>query len=110
MGSGSEVSLLLDAKAKLKEEGIDARVVSMPNMNVFESQSNEYKEKVLPSSVQTRISVEAGITMPWYKYIGSKGFAIGIDTFGASAPIEKLVTHFGLSTENIVEKAMQVLK
>ncbi len=110
VGSGSEVSLLVEAKAKLKEKDVDARVVSMPNMNVFENQSDEYKEEVLPRCVESRVSVEAGVTMPWYKYLGSKGIAIGIDTFGSSAPIEKLMEHFGFTVDNVVEKALEVVK
>lgn len=110
MGSGSEVSLLVEAKKVLKEKGLDVRVVSMPNMNVFEMQSKEYKEEVLPSNVEARVSVEAGVTMPWYRYLGNKGTAIGIDTFGASAPIEKLMEHFGFSVDNVVDKALEVVK
>ena len=110
MGSGSEVSLLVEAKKVLKEKGLDVRVVSMPNMNVFEMQSKEYKEEVLPSNVEARVSVEAGVTMPWYRYLGNKGTAIGIDTFGASAPIEKLMEHFGFRVDNVVDKALEVVK
>ena len=110
MGSGSEVSLLVEAKKVLKEKGLDVRVVSMPNMNVFEMQSKEYKEEVLPSNVEARVSVEAGVTMPWYRYLGNKGTAIGIDTFGASAPIEKLMEHFGFSVDNVVDKTLEVVK
>ena len=110
MGSGSEVSLLVEAKKVLKEKGLDVRVVSIPNMNVFEMQSKEYKEEVLPSNVEARVSVEAGVTMPWYRYLGNKGTAIGIDTFGASAPIEKLMEHFGFSVDNVVDKTLEVVK
>ena len=72
--------------------------------------SPEYKEEVLPSNVEARVSVEAGVTMPWYRYLGNKGTAIGIDTFGASAPIEKLMEHFGFSVDNVVDKTLEVVK
>lgn len=109
MGSGSEVQLLIEAKKILKEQNIDARVVSMPNMNVFEAQDKEYKESVLPGSVKARISVEAGVTTDWYKYLGFDGKAIGMETFGASAPIDKVMERFGFTADNIVNKAKEII-
>ncbi|MBP2026368.1 transketolase [Acetoanaerobium pronyense] len=109
MGSGSEVNLLLEAKKVLKEDKIDARVVSMPNMNIFEAQDKEYKESVLPKTVKARVSVEAGVTTDWYKYLGFEGRAIGMDTFGASAPIDKVMERFGFTVENIVKTSKEII-
>lgn len=109
ISSGSEVSLAYDAAVELCKRGIGARVVSMPSMEVFEAQSPEYKESVLPSDVDIRISVEAGATMSWYRYIGSKGVAIGIDRFGASAPGEQLFEEFELTVERVVKEAIKAV-
>lgn len=109
MASGSEVSLIVSAKEELKKQGIDARVVSMPCMELFDSQSAKYKESVLPAKVRARLAVEAGAKMPWYKYVGLDGDVIGMETFGASAPAKQLFAKFGFTVENVVEKAKAVL-
>ena len=108
-GSGSEVSLLVLAKDELKKEGIDARVVSMPCMEIFDAQPDKYKESVFPKSVRARLAVEAGAKMPWYKYVGLDGDIIGMDTFGASAPAKQLFVKFGFTVENVVAKAKALL-
>ncbi len=105
MGSGSEVEPLMEAQKKLWEENIDARVISMPSMELYEKQPDAYKESVMPSAVRKRIAMEAGSSMPWYKYIGLDGKAICIDHFGASAPADILFQEFGLTAENAVETA-----
>lgn len=110
MASGSEVSLAYDAAVELGKRGIGTRVVSMPSMEVFEAQSPEYKESVLPGDIDLRISVEAGATMPWYRYIGPKGVAIGIDSFGASAPGDQLFEKFEMTVERIVGEAMRIIE
>lgn len=110
IASGSEVSLAYDAAMELCKRGIGARVVSMPSMEVFEAQSPEYKESVLPSQITNRISVEAGATMPWYRYIGSRGVAIGIDSFGASAPGDQLFEKFELTVERVVKEAIKMIE
>lgn len=110
MGSGSEVHILLAAAKELKKEGVDARVVSMPNINIFEEQTEEYKESVLPKDIKARVSVEAGTTAGWYRYIGLDGAAIGMDTFGASAPIEGLMSHFGFTADNVTEQAKKSIE
>lgn len=110
ISSGSEVPLAYDAAVELCKRDIGVRVVSMPSMDVFEAQSPEYKESVLPSDVDIRISVEAGATMPWYRYIGSKGVAIGIDRFGASAPGDQLFEEFELTVERVVKEAIKILE
>jgi transketolase len=105
IASGSEVEQCMEAKEELAKEGIKARVVSMPCFEEFEKQSDEYKEKVLPSAVKARVCVEAGSPYSWYKYAGEKGEIIGMSTFGASAPAPLLFKKFGFTVENVVEKA-----
>jgi transketolase len=106
MASGSEVELCVKAKAVLAEQGVKARVVSMPCFEEFDKQTAEYKESVLPASVKARVAVEAGSSYSWYKYAGSCGELVCMDTFGASAPAGKLFAHFGFTIENVVEKAL----
>lgn len=110
MASGSEVELIYEARKVLKEKGIDARVVSMPSWEIFEEQPEEYKEKVLPSNVRARLAVEAGYSFGWHKYVGFDGDIIAIDQFGASAPGEILFKEYGFTVENVVERAMNLLK
>ena len=105
IASGSEVEQCVGAKAKLAEEGIKARVISMPCIEEFEKQSAEYKESVIPSAVKARVCVEAGSPYSWYKYAGDKGEIIGMSTFGASGPAAQLFKLFGFTVENVVEKA-----
>lgn len=109
MATGSEVHVTLEAGKQLQSKGIDARVVSMPSWELFEMQSKEYKESVLPSSVSSRMAVEAASSFGWHKYVGLKGDVVSIDSFGASAPANKLFEHFGFTVENIVAKAEAVL-
>ena len=105
IASGSEVEQCVGAKAKLAEEGIKARVISMPCFEEFEKQSAEYKESVIPSCVKARVCVEAGSPYSWYKYAGDSGEIIGMSTFGASGPAAQLFKLFGFTVENVVEKA-----
>ena len=102
MASGSEVSLAVEAKAVLAAKGIDVRVVSMPCMDLFEEQSAEYKEKVLPLSVRKRVAVEALSDFGWGKYVGLDGATVTMKGWGASAPYSLLFKHFGFTTENVV--------
>ncbi|NGP76732.1 transketolase [Balneolaceae bacterium YR4-1] len=110
MATGSEVQLIMDAQEKLRSMDIDSRVVSMPSWELFEKQDQAYRNKVLPESVTARISIEAGSTFGWQKWVGSEGVAIGIDHFGASAPYEEIYEHFGLTSERIVKEAKGMLK
>ncbi|SNX55290.1 transketolase [Thermoanaerobacterium sp. RBIITD] len=110
MASGSEVRLVYEAYKQLKDKGINARVVSMPAMEIFDKQSEEYKKSVLPDDVRARIAVEAASPLSWYKYTGIDGKIIGIDHFGASAPGDILFKEFGFTVENVVEKALELLK
>ena len=110
MASGSEVEQAMQAKELLIKDGIDARVVSMPSMELFEKQSEEYKESVLPKNVRARVAVEAGSAYSWYKYVGLDGATVCIDHFGASAPANILFKEFGFTAQNVAEKAKSVLK
>ncbi len=107
MASGSEVSLCLMAYEKLKADGIKARVVSMPSWNLFEHQSKEYQDSVLPPDVIARVSVEQASTFGWARYVGLTGSAIGMETFGASAPLKELQKKFGFTVENVIAKARE---
>lgn len=104
MASGSEVSLAVAAQAVLKEKGHDVSVVSMPAMNLFDEQSAEYKESVLPNAVRNRVSIEMASTFGWAKYVGLDGVTIGIDRFGASGPGDLVMAEYGFTVENVVEK------
>ncbi len=110
IATGSEVSLAVNAKAELAKQGIDARVVSMPCVELFEKQSAKYKESVLPNKVRARVAVEAGATMCWYKYVGMDGKVVGIDQFGESAPAKKLFEKYGFTVENVVNACLEVVK
>ena len=110
IASGSEVSLAVEAKKEFMEKGFDIRVVSMPCMDIFEQQSDEYKEKILPQTVEKRLVVEAGSSICWGKYLGFKGKSVTIDTFGASAPANVLFKKYGFTVENVVNKALSMLK
>ena len=103
--TGSEVGLCLEAAEKLAGENLAVRVVSMPCWELFEAQSDEYKESVFPSAVKARVGVEAGVDLGWYKWIGDAGEFVGMSNFGASAPAAKLMEHFGFTVDNVVAKA-----
>ncbi len=109
LATGSEVNLIYKASEILEEKGIGTRVVSMPSFELFEMQDDDYKQKVLPSNVRARIAVEAGSSLSWYKYVGLDGRIVSIDSFGASAPANKLFDKFGLSVEKIVENALDLI-
>jgi transketolase len=110
LASGSELSLAVDAAKQLSAEGIAVRVVSVPSWELFEEQSVEYKESVLPKSVRARVAIEAGTSFGWERYIGLDGATVTIDHFGASAPAKILFQQFGFTVENIIAKAKQVLR
>ncbi len=105
IGTGSEVSLCIDAYEQLKQERIRARVVSMPSWELFERQSQEYREQVLPSAVKARVAVEQGATFGWAQYVGLNGAVVGMNSFGASAPFQQLQKKFGFTVENVVAAA-----
>lgn len=109
IATGSELALAVDAAAALASDGVAVRVVSMPSTNVFELQSDVYREAVLPQLVTARVVIEAGVTAGWAGYAGPRGQVIGMDCFGMSAPASQLFEHFGFSVDNVVEIARQVL-
>lgn len=109
IGAGSEVGLCMDAAKVLESEGIKVRVVSMPCIELFEQQSEEYKNSVLPKAVKSRVAVEAGVTMPWYKFVGLDGKVIGLDSFGESGKPDVLMKKFGFTVENVVKVAKETL-
>lgn len=109
IGTGTEVDLAQQAGERLRAEGIAARVVSMPCVEWFDEQSAEYRESVLPSAVTARVSVEAGATLGWYKYLGTHGRAVGLDHFGASAPASVLYEKFGITVDGILAAARESL-
>ena len=110
MASGSEVHKAVEAFDRLVADGVKARVVSMPSMEVFLAQSAEYQESVLPKAVRKRVAMEAAATQPWYRFVGFDGIVIGIDRFGASAPGDIIFENFGLTTDKFVEAAKSLLE
>lgn len=109
MASGSEVELGINAQAELAKEGVDVRVVSIPSMDLYEAQSDEYKESIMPKSVRARVAVEAGADFGWGKYVGLDGTTVTMKGFGASAPAGTLFKKFGFTTENVVKAVKSVL-
>ena len=109
IGTGSEVALCVEAANKLKAEGKKVRVVSMPSWELFEAQSEEYKESVLPKVAKKRLAVEAGTTFGWCRYTGDAGDVIGIDTFGASAPGDLAMEKFGFTVDNVIATAKEII-
>jgi transketolase len=110
MASGSEVHLILEAQEKLKGESIKARVVSFPSWELFDAQSADYKEKVLPKKVRNRLAVEAGSPIGWCKYVTDDGEVLGISKFGESAPGEEIMAEYGFTVENVITKAKSLLQ
>jgi len=109
IATGSEVALAVSAARVLAVDGVNARVVSMPCTDLFDAQSKEYREQVLPAAVTARVVIEAGVTEAWWRYAGSQGRVIGMDRFGQSAPAGELFEHFGFSTDNVVAIARETL-
>lgn len=107
IATGSEVELALAARTQLAEEGIAARVVSMPCREWFAAESAEYRESVLPSAVKARVTVEAGLAMPWLDILGEAGRAVSLEHYGASASAEELFADYGFTAENVAAKARE---
>jgi transketolase len=110
IGTGSETHVALEAGKKLAAEGVKVRVVSLPCWKLFDRQPVEYRETVLPSQVNVRIAVEAGIKLGWEHYVGTNGAVIGMDGFGASAPASVLYEKFDITAEHVVQTAKDLLK
>lgn len=109
MATGSEIEIALEAFDALDSEGVKVRVVSMPSWELFDAQEQDYQDAVLPPDVDARISIEAGVTLGWQKYVGSYGITIGVDTFGASAPYQAIYEDYGLTAKAIVEAAGELV-
>jgi len=109
IGTGSEVSLCLTAYEQLSAEGIKVRVVSMPSWELFDEQSQDYQDRVLPLAVTARVSVEEASPLGWHRYVGSRGKVLGMKTFGMSAPLKVVTEHFGFVAEHVVAAAREVL-
>ncbi len=110
IASGSEVEFCMAAKEELSKQGVDVRVVSMPSMELFDKQSAEYKESVLPNAVRSRVGVEAASPFGWHKYVGLDGALVCMEGFGASGPAEEVYEKFGITTKNVVKKTLELLK
>jgi transketolase len=108
IATGSEVQLALAAQEQLADEGIRARVVSMPCQMIFDSQPDEYRESVLPSAIRARVAVEAGATLGWYRYVGLDGEVVGLDRFGASAPYQTIFRELGITPQAVTDAARRV--
>jgi len=109
IASGSEVSLAVNAHETLLAEGIRSRVVSMPSWDIFDHQTQEYRDRVLPPNVKARVAVEQASTFGWERYVGSSGNIIGMKTFGASAPLKELQRKFGFEPDRVVAAAKALL-
>ena len=105
LATGSEVSLALDAARLLAEDGLAARVVSMPCWELFELQPEDYRDEVLPPAVEARLAIEAGVPLGWHRWVGERGSVLGVDRFGASAPGATVLEKFGFTPENVVARA-----
>jgi transketolase len=109
IATGSEVSLALEARDQLQADGIPTRVVSMPCTELFEEQTRDYRDEVLPPSVTTRLAIEAGVRGGWDRYVGLKGDVVCLDRFGASAPGDVALKNLGFNVENVVQHARSLL-
>jgi transketolase len=110
IASGSEVSLAVEAHEKLVAQGIRSRVVSMPSWDIFDHQPESYRKSVLPPDVQARVVIEQASTLGWERYAGNYGHIIGMNTFGASAPLKELQRKFGFHPEQVVAAAKEQLR
>ena len=109
IGTGSEVSLCVQAREKLKDFGVKARVVSMPSWNLFEAQEESYRESVLPRSIRKRVTVEAGSPMGWHRWATDEGSVIGVERFGASAPGQEVLAHLGFTADHVAAAALRLV-
>ncbi len=109
IATGSEVQLAVGAQAELEKRGKAARVVSMPSFELFEKQDQAYRDSVLPPAIRKRLAIEAGVPLSWHRWVGPEGDIIAMATFGASAPYQELMKHFGFTVENVVQRALKLL-
>jgi len=109
IATGSEISLALEAREQLQKDGVPTRVVSMPCTELFEEQSQDYRDEVLPPSVTARLAIEAGVRQGWDRYVGPQGDVICLDRFGASAPGDVALQNLGFNVENVITRAKRVV-
>ena len=109
IASGSEVGLIVAAAERLRGEGIAVRCVSMPSWELFDAQSQEYRDSVLPPSISARLAVEMGVAQGWRHYVGDRGDILGVERFGASAPAEILLPEYGFTVDNVCARAKALL-
>jgi transketolase len=109
LATGSELHLAVGAKEELEKRGHAVRVVSMPSFEIFEQQDQAYRDEVLPRTIRKRLAIEAGSPLSWYRWVGIDGAVVGMTTFGASGPYEKVLAHFGFTVPNVVEHALKLL-
>jgi transketolase len=110
IATGSEVQVALAAQEQLIEQGVKARVVSMPSWELFERQPQSYRDEVLPPEATARLAIEAGVPLGWHRYVGDRGEVIGIEGFGASAPYKVLWEKYGFTAENVAARALEMLE
>jgi transketolase len=108
IATGSEVPLAMEAREKLQAEDTPTRVVSMPCWELFDEQTQNYRDEVLPPAITARLAIEAGVPQGWYKYVGTRGDVIGLDRFGASAPGEVALRELGFNVDNVLKHARQL--
>ena len=109
LSTGSEVHIALDASAMLEARGVNVRVVSMPSTEIFDEQSEDYREQVLPRNIKARVAIEAGVSVGWDRFVGDRGRIIGIDRFGASAPADTVYKNLGITADNVVEAVLSII-
>ena len=109
LSTGSEVHIALDASAMLEARGVNVRVVSMPSTEIFDEQSEDYREQVLPRNIKARVAIEAGVSAGWDRFVGDRGRIIGIDRFGASAPADTVYKNLGITADNVVEAVLSII-
>jgi transketolase len=109
IATGSEVSLALDAREKLQAEGIPTRVVSLPCWELFEEQTQDYRDEILPPAVTARLGIEAGVRQGWDRYVGARGDVVCLDRFGASAPGDVVMRELGFNVDNVLQHAKALL-
>ena len=110
IASGSEVGLIIAAALKLRGEGLQARIVSMPSWELFDAQPREYRDAVLPPALGARLAVEAGSSQGWHRYVGDRGGVLGIDRFGASAPGDVMLREYGFTVDHVCKRAAALLR
>jgi transketolase len=109
IASGSEISLAVGARQKLEDQGISARVVSMPSWELFNAQPQEYRDEVLSPSIRARLAIEAGVAQGWHRYVGDQGDVISLERFGASAPAKVVFEKFGYTVDSLVARSFKLL-